>query len=55
MGTILIAVNMLCFCVHSKDVEGFDGDKMKDKGEVNSNEEDGPVVLKLWSWYFFKI
>ncbi|NLI58759.1 MAG: extracellular solute-binding protein [Clostridium sp.] len=54
---ILIAVSMLLFLMMgcAKDVEGFDGDKMEgQQGEVNSNEEDGPVVLKLWSWYSFQ-
>lgn len=56
--TIIIVIGMLLLLMMgcAKDVEGFDGDELpQQQDEANSGEEDdGTVVLKLWSWYSYR-
>ena len=56
--TILLVTSMLLILVAgcAKDVEGFGNELGKGQSnEINSAAEDeGPIVLKLWSWYSFQ-
>lgn len=54
---ILTVISMLLLLMMgcAKDVEGFDGKELEEQQNgISSNKEDGPVVLKLWSWYSFQ-